>query len=148
MPAIQTSYPLYQAVAFEGMVANSIPRTVISRLVETAAGIGFGKVAVRGTADNQCRVAAVGLGFLGITIADPTQVGGTVDTYPQYAVAAIMTKGAVWVQASVAVADGDPVYFVPATGVLTNASSGNTLIPNAVWDTTTTGAGLAVLRMG
>lgn len=59
-----------------------------------------------------------------------------------------MKKGVIVVQASVAVAVGDAVYYVPATGVLTNVSTGNTLIPNAQWDTSTAGAGLAALRLG
>jgi hypothetical protein len=33
-----------------------------------------------------------------------------------------MKKGVIVVQASVAVAVGDPVYYVPATGVLTNVA--------------------------
>jgi hypothetical protein len=59
-----------------------------------------------------------------------------------------MKKGVIVVQASVAVAVGDPVYYVPATGVLTNVSTSNTLIAGAQWDTSTAGAGLAALRLG
>jgi hypothetical protein len=149
MPAIQTSYGLTQARFVEGMIPDMRPRTVVSRVVETAAGIGFGKVAVRGTGDNQVRVSEASRGFVGIAVLDNTQVGATADTYPQNSVANIITKGPVVVIASVAVADGDPVYFVPATGVLTNVSTSNTLIPNAVWEvTTTTTNQLSVVYLG
>lgn len=146
--AVQTSYPLNQAAAYEGMVANSEPRVVVTRIVEGAAGIGFGKVAVRGTADNQIKPAAAAEVFLGITIADPGQVGDTADMYPQYEAAAVMTKGVVWVIASVAVAAGDPVYYVPATGVLTNVATDNEQILNGVWDSSTSDSNaLAKLRL-
>ena len=138
MPAIQTSYPLGIAKAFEGMIANSEPGVVVSRIVESAAGIGFGKVAARGADDDGIIVSAAVVKPLGITVADSTQVAAVADVYPQYSIVGVMTKGVIWVIASVAVADGDPVYFVPATGVFTNVSSGNIAIPNAVFDSTTT----------
>lgn len=145
MAAVQTSYSATHAKALAGMVANSEPSRVITRVVEDAAGIGFGVVVQRGTADNQCKLSTASPKYLGITVSDPGQLGA--DLYPQYANAAVMQKGCIWVQASVAVAQGDPVYFVPATGVLTNVATSNTQIPNAEWDTTTSGAGLAVVRL-
>ncbi|MFP5078303.1 DUF2190 domain-containing protein [Rhizobium sp. YIM 134829] len=148
MANIQSSYAATHARWIEGMVPDMRPSVDITRVVETAGGIGFGKVAQRGTADNQCKVSSASPKFLGITLLDNTQVGATVDTYPQYANAAIRQKGPVVVQASVAVAQGDDVYFVPATGVLTNVSSGNVQIPGAKWETSTTGAGLAVVFLG
>ncbi|MBI5111854.1 MAG: DUF2190 family protein [Rhodovulum sp.] len=148
MPTIQSSYAATHAAAVEGMVANSEPAVIVSRLVETAAGIGFGKIAQRGTADNQIKVSSASPKYLGITVLDPTQAGATVDTYPQGSVAAVMTKGVIWVQATVAVAAGDPVYFVPATGAFTNVATSNQLIPNAVFDSVTSGAGLAKVRLG
>ena len=147
MPNLQSNYLAQHARWVEGMVLDMEPSVVITRVVETAAGIGFGKVAQRGTADNQCKVSSASPKYLGITVLDNTQVGATADLYPQYANAAIMTKGVVVVQASVAVAQGDPVYFIPATGVLTNVSTSNQLIPNAAWETTTAGAGLAAVRL-
>lgn len=147
MPAIQTTYAAQHARWVEGMVLNSEPGVIISREVQTAAGIGFGKVAIRGTGDHQIAISAAGGKYLGLTVMDTTQAGAVVDVYPQYATAAVMTKGVIVAQASVAVAAGDAVYFVPTTGVLTNVASGNTIIPNAQWDTATTGAGLAAIRL-
>ena len=145
MDALQTSYSETHAPYVEGMIANSEKSNIVSRVVETAAGIGFGKVAVRGTADNQIKVAEADAAYLGITVRDTTQLQ---DSYLQYGTAAVMTKGVIVVQASVAVAQGDAVHFVPATGVLTNVATGNTAIPGATWDSSTSGAGLAKLRLG
>jgi hypothetical protein len=148
---IQTSYTLTLAPAYEGMVANSEHENVISRQVETAGGIGFGKVAVQGTDDNQIRVSAAGRAFRGITIAShfagfASGSQGTKDAFDQYETVPVLTKGTIWVLASVAVAVGDPVYYVPATGVLTNVATANTAIPGAIWDSSTTGAALAKIR--
>jgi hypothetical protein len=145
MPAVQTTYNTNLARWVEGMVLNSEPCDIVSRVCEDIEGIGFGKVAVQGTLDNQVVDSEITVKFCGIAVLDPTKIG---DTYAQYDTAAIMKKGVIVVQASVAVAVGDPVYYVPATGVLTNVATSNTLIANAQWDTSTSGAGLAALRLG
>jgi hypothetical protein len=145
---IQTTYAANIAPAFEGMVANTEPERIISRQIETAGGIGFGKVCVQGTQDNQIRVSEATRRFRGITAA--SHVGGmfaTADAYDQYETVPVLVEGVIWVMASVAVNPGDLVYYVPATGVLTNVATSNTQIPNALWETSTTGAGLAILRM-
>jgi hypothetical protein len=150
--AVQTVYGSRIAPAYEGMIANSEDHTIVSKQVETSPGIGFGKVAVVGTTDDQVRVATAGRPFSGLTCSDHQQGntggGAAADVFPQYSTCPVMKKGVLWVLASVAVAVGDPVYFVPATGVLTNVATANTLIPNASWDSSTTGAGLAKVRLG
>lgn len=144
MPDMQTTFNPVHARWVEGMVLNQEPATIISREVETVAGIGFGKVAQRGAGDHQIKVSAASPKFLGITVLDATKIDGK---YNQFDTVAVMTKGVIVVQASVAVAQGDPVYFVPATGVFTNVATSNVQIPNAAWDTSTTGAGLAAVRL-
>lgn len=144
MPAIQTTYAATHARWFEGMVLNQEPADIVTRIAEDAEGIGFGKVGVQGTLDNQVVDSEATVKFVAIAVADPGQPG---DTYAQYANVALMKRGIIVVQASVAVAVGDPVYYVPATGVLTNSASGNTLIAGATWDTSTGAAGLAALRL-
>ncbi|MDX0510630.1 DUF2190 family protein [Sinorhizobium medicae] len=145
MPAIQTTYSATHARWVEGMNLNMEPSVVVTRLAEDVEGIGFGKVCVQGTADNQVVDSEATAKFAGIAVLDTTRPSGK---YDQYDNVAVMKKGVIVVQASVAVAVGDAVYYVPATGVLTNVSTGNTLIPNAQWDTSTAGAGLAALRLG
>ena len=144
MPAIQTNYPITHAAAVEGMVANSEPCVVVSRIAEDVEGIGFGKVCVLGDKDNTVTDSEASKAFEGIAVLDPVQPA---DIFAQFVTVPVMKKGVIWVQASVAVTKGQPVYFVPATGVLTNVSTSNTLIANATWDSSTAGAGLAKLRL-
>lgn len=146
MPTIQTNYLATHPLAYEGMIANSEPYTIVSRIAEDAEGIGFGKVAVMGDRDDTITDSEASKVFEGITIGDTTQPA---DTFARYATVPVMKKGVIWVTCSVNVSRGDPVYFVPATGVLTNVSnsSANTLIANATWDSAGTAAGLARLRL-
>lgn len=144
MTPLQTTYPDRQARWVEGMIPDMrTPGQDISLKVETAAGIGFGKAAFHGTADNQLIVANGTAKFAGITVLDTTQLE---DKYPQYATARVRTKGPVVVTASVQVAKGDPAYFIPASGLYTNVATNNTLIGK--FETSTTGATqLAVLNL-
>ena len=144
MPAIQTTYSATHARWFEGMVLNQEPADIVTRIAEDVEGIGFGKVCVKGTADNQVVDSEVTVPFVGIAVADP---GQPADTYAQYANVAVMKRGVIVVTASEAVAVGDPVYYTPATGVLSKTSTSNTLIAGAIWETSTSGAGLAALRL-
>lgn len=146
MPTIQTNYLATHAVGFEGMAVNSEPSVIVSRIAEDAEGVGFGKVCVIGDRDNTVTDSEASKAFEGIAVADTTQPA---DTFARYATVPVMKKGVIWVICSVNVAKGDPVYFVPATGVLTNVSnsSANTLIANASWDSAGTAAGLAKLRL-
>ena len=148
MPAVQTSYAQTILPAVEGMIANSEPHNIISRQLESAAGIGFGKVCVQGTADEQIRVSEATRKFRGITVMSHHAGKGIADAYDQYETVPVLERGCIWVMASVAVAVGDPAYYVPATGVLTNVTTSNTLIPDGSFDSSTTGAGLAILRIG
>lgn len=144
MPAIQTTYAATHTRWVEGMVLDMEPSTIVTRLAEDAEGIGFGKVGVQGTADNQVVDSEETAKFVGIAVLDITRPTGK---YEQYENVALMKKGLIVVQASEAVAVGDPVYYTPATGVLSKTSTSNTLIAGAQWDTSTSGAGLAALRL-
>lgn len=144
MAAIQTTYSATHARWIEGMVLNMEPSVVVTRLAEDSEGIGFGKVAVKGTADNQVVDSEATVPFVGIAVLDITRPTGK---YEQYDNVAVMKKGVIVVQASEAVAVGDPVYYTPATGVLSKTSTSNTLIAGAIWETSTSGAGLAALRL-
>lgn len=149
MPAVQTTYSETLAPAVEGMVANTEPKVTISRVIESAAGIGFGKVACQGATANTIKVSAAAGIFRGITIRDVTLPPTNGDKYIQKDICAVMTKGVIWVIASVNVTAGQPAYFVPATGALTNVDGGgaNILIPDAMWDSAAQATNLAKLRL-
>lgn len=144
---IQTTYAARLAPGLEGMVANSEPYTVISRIVETAGGIGFGKVVVQGTNDDQIRVSEASRAYRGVTVLQPAGDPPASDIYAQRATAAVMTKGVIWVTAGAAVQAGQPAYYVPATGVITNVSTSNTAIPNAIFDSSAASGDLVKLRL-
>lgn len=144
MPTIQSTYAAGHARWYEGMVLNQEPAGIVSRVAQDAEGVGFGKVCVQGDADNQVVDSEATAKFVGIAVADPSQPG---DTYAQYATVAVMKRGVIVVQASEAVAVGDPVYYTPADGVLSKTATSNTLIAGATWETSTSGAGLAALRL-
>lgn len=151
MPAVQTVYSDNQPRAVQGAQATMVPATIISRTVEASGGIGFGVAVAQGTADKG--IVAFGTGaakFVGITMLDRSARGtsSNADAFAHRESARVMTKGDIWVQASVAVAAGDPVYLVAADGKFTNVSTSNTLVPNARFDTSTTAADqLAVVRL-
>ncbi len=149
MAVVQSTYADTIPVGFPGMVANGEASNRLSRTVEDAAGIAFGKAAFRGSGDNGV-TATPGAGtFMGITIADHgiQPVPGTVaaDIYPQYASAGLLNEGEIWVTAGSNTTDGAAVY-VTSGGVFTATSSGNTAIP-AVFDDTVSSGSLVRLRV-
>jgi hypothetical protein len=57
MAELQTTYSDTIAAGYPGMVANGETSNRISRTIETAAGIGFGKAVYRGAGDHGCLLA-------------------------------------------------------------------------------------------
>lgn len=152
MPAVQTNYAATLAPGVVGAQATMLPATIISRNVEPSAGLGFGVAVAQGATDKGI-VAFGGAAnkFVGITMLDRSAIGTAAapDSFAQRSSARVLTIGDIWVQASVQVAAGDPVYLVAATGLFTNVATDNVAVPNARFDTSTTGANqLAVVRLG
>jgi hypothetical protein len=128
---------------YAGMIAEAqTVRDVASKTVTTSA-VAFGLAVGAGATDGSVRLG--GTGYIGITVADKTRAA---DQYAVGEVAGVMRKGTIWVNVPVAVADTDTVYFIPATGVITNVSTDNVAIPGAKFEITTTGAGLTRLYLG
>lgn len=112
MAEVQTTYTETIAKGYPGMVANGETSNRISRTVEDAAGIGFGKPAFRGVGDHGIAGTGVAGTFLGVTIAHSCLgylAGQDVDEYPQYETAAIMVLGAIYVTVGGNVNDGDAI---------------------------------------
>ncbi|MEQ1053559.1 structural cement protein Gp24, partial [Pseudomonas aeruginosa] len=127
MPAVQTTYSANIRPGLPGMIVDEVPKTLISRTVEAAGGLAFGIPVMQGTADKAGRAPTTGdtaAKFVGISVRDRS-VKAEANQYSQYESARVMTEGAIWVTASVQVAAGDPVYFVPATGAWTNVATDN-----------------------
>lgn len=78
MAELQTTYSDTIAVGYAGMVANGETSNRITRTIEGAAGIGFGKAAYRGSGDHGC-VAAQTLVAAGSEDAGNTGTGTVTD---------------------------------------------------------------------
>jgi len=151
--AVQATYNETMDAARAGMRANMEPVDLISRTVETAAGVGFGKVVQQGTADKGCKSDLSGMTaqtYVGITMRERGVRPETPNAFAQYESALIMRKGVIWVEVAVAVTPADIVTVTLASGVIgkTAVGAGVVAIPNARWESSTSGAGLAMLRLG
>lgn len=143
MPAIQTTYTANIAAYKAGHVPEMTQSDIVSRNVETAAGIGFGLPVAQGADAKGC-IAYAGSGFLGITVRDRSIRTTTSDIFAQYDSARILRKGPICVLAGEAVVAGDPVY-VTSAGVFNKTSASNVLLVGARWETTTANAALGVI---
>lgn len=146
MPAVQTTYANSQATAYNGMVADARLTDILSRECEDAT-LGFGLAVIKGTADDQVKVGAAGT-YVGVTVKDvtlpPPASSANVDKYIAGQTCAVITRGAVWVVAPATITAGQPAYYT-AAGVITNVSSGNTLIAGATFETS--GASTTLVRL-
>lgn len=125
--AVQTTYTLNPGIAYDGLVADMNSATIITRQVETAAGIAFGRVVSRGTSDTQCVVGGDGTG-LGVTVRtldrEGAQTTGAVQ-YDQYTDAAIMTSGFLFVPINTASASkGTKLKYDDTTGQIEAGTAG------------------------
>ena len=138
------TYTTKNPLGFPGMIAESqMIKDVASKVVVTTATIPFGVAVGAGASDGSVRLG--GAAYQGITVADLSR---TADQYVLGEVAGVLRKGTIWVTAAVAVTPADTVYYVPATGAITNVASGNTAIPNAKFETTAAAGALVRLYLG
>jgi len=125
----QTSYSINQPVAYAGLVFAQAPKDIISRAVETVAGIGFARVVSRGTdKDKQCILGGT-TGILGITVRsldrEADDAAGAIE-YAENETAGIMREGYIWAVCPTGCVPGDAVNFVEATGVLDSGAPAGT----------------------
>lgn len=145
--ATQTTYGDNIAAAVAGLVANMVPATFISRNVETAAGIGFGKPVAQGAEDYGCILFASGT-VLGITALERDTAAETPDVFAEYDSARVMTKGTIWVVCTTGCSAGDPVYVRPSNATFQDSSANSGVqIVGARWETSATAGNLAIIRL-
>lgn len=134
--AVQDTYSEHMRPAVPGQLVDSSPKTLISRTVEDANGIGFGVPAYQGTRDKGIKNTGTATQFVGITVRERS-LRAEADGFKQYDSARLITEGPVWVAAPGAVTAGGTVTL------------GGVLIPGARYDTSTTAAGQVVqVRLG
>ena len=144
--AYNEQYRTDPQVAFEGMVADQTPATIVSRTVETAA-IGFGKAVKLGSADKSVKATATGdTAVFGITVRNQATNPETPNQYGVADTAGILLEGCIWVTAGEAVADGDEVYVTVDGGAFGKTSgAGKVKLEGARYETT--GASDALVRV-
>ena len=142
----QTTYPSTQPIGAAGQQATMIDATIVSRTVETSAGIGFGVAVEQGTADKGCILFDGGTVY-GVTVLDQGATGD--GEYAQYESARVMLKGDIWVVCTTGCSAGDPVYVRPSNNTFQDSSANSGIqIANARWDTSAEAGALAILHLG
>lgn len=148
----QTSYSINQGKAYAGLIYAQAPHDIVSRAVETAAGIGFGVAVTRGTdADRQIDLAG-SASFLGITIRSLEHEGAAntgAIKWDETETAGVMRKGYIWAVCPAGCVPGDAVKYTDGTGVLNAGAAGadETQLDGATWETTAAAGELAVIRL-
>jgi hypothetical protein len=150
MSFVQTTYTENPAAAVAGMPADA-DYSADTRIVETAAGIGFGVAVSQGTADKGALVGGASAAvFAGVSIRDKTVVNTTTpDLYTENANMGVMTRGDIWVTVGGDVVAGGDATFVATTGVLSSAAASGSqfAIAGGRWMTSASSGGLAILRL-
>ena len=124
----QSTFPEQMRQGFPGMINRMVDYNAVTRSVEGSATTGVAApraVSQSLASDIGCTLGGTLVGFVGITILDPTNVwpvGSTVpaENYAQYFNCGVLTKGEIFATATVPTLAGDPVHFGAADGVLTN----------------------------
>ena len=119
----QTTFNEQMRQGLPGFVNRMVDYNAVTRTAENTPIPPARAVSQSTTSDGGAVLGGTIVGFLGITIADPTIVAtdpAVPDTYPRYTNIGILTKGEIFAQATVPVTAGDPVHFGAADGVLTN----------------------------
>jgi len=106
----QTTYNETLDAGRNGGIVNTEPKTLISRTVEEAAGLGFGVAVSQGANDQGCVLTTGANTVVGVSVRERS-VTNEDDTWSQYDSARIMTSGVIWVVAKVAIVAGDVVHF-------------------------------------
>ena len=149
--AAQTTYSIRQGKAYAGLIYAQAPHDIVSRAVETAAGIGFGVAVTRGTDPDKQVVLATSANFLGITIRSLEKEGGDAGAirWNVKETAGIMRVGYIWAVCPTGCVPGNAVKYTDGTGVLDSGAAGasETQLNGATWETTASAGELAVVRI-
>jgi hypothetical protein len=150
--AVQTAYQINQDALYAGQLVELGPRDVVSRSVETAAGAAFGLAVSPGTDAARQIVIGGDATFLGITVRELSREGAANTGAVQYnetETAAVMRWGYIAVVCPTGCIVGDVANYVDATGVIDSgaATTGETDITGAAWQTVTAAGEIGILRL-
>jgi hypothetical protein len=140
---VQTNYAPQIRPGLEGMISDTMPAAIITRLCETTGGIPFGKAVSQGVQSSKGVLLGGASKYVGCSVVDPTlsispvnpYAAGynTVDMYGYQVNTAVMTRGHFWGKALSTVAPLDPVYYDATLGTLGNAAAGQSAYGSIVF---------------
>lgn len=148
---VQTTFPETMRQGLPGMVNRMVDYNEVTRSAEAVA-IPACRAVSQGASDIGCALGGTAAGFIGITTLDPTvvpAVGVSVPDggYPPYNNVGVLTKGEMFATATTAVTAGDGLFFVAATGVLTNVGT-DVAVAGGRWKYTRLANELNVVQLG
>ena len=141
----QTTYDTVADRATAGMLGDAGHDMYHVSLAAEGGAIPFGLGVIQGTdPETQAKLSTVTGGtFAGVTLHQHALQDETADGFVEDEVMSVLKKGRVWVQTNVAVAIGDPVYFVNS-----GADSGKFRNDNTAADAVSGGSEFAAYDSG
>lgn len=147
--AINNTYSLTPQPYAPGMVADARLTQTVSRIASAA--INAGQAAVRDNNDHKVKpVSAVGDVVIGVVRWEATWVAADGATEQVHAIGkdvSVVTDGPVWVTVKAAVNQGELAYALTDGTGFTNVATSAATRPVGIFDTSTTGAGVAIVNL-
>lgn len=143
------TYKAEPSAGIAGAIVNTEHKNIVSRTVENAAGVKFGKPVAKGSADKSCRPTKAGdTRFIGITVVDRTATGVADDQFNQYEGARVLEEGVIWVEVAEAVTAGDPVVVDVVAGTFIKTAAAEKIAwDGVVYDTSADAGSIAQVRI-
>ena len=147
--SVQTSVSLRSGAAVAGMLADSGPVDIMSRVLETAGGTQFGRFVARGATPGKTTKILSAAGDVaiieGVSVFTALQEGGASPDISQYEEVSVMRSGRIWLLCQAAIAVTDTLYVIrdgsASAGLLTASATGTTAIGSGVHCLIGAGAG-------
>lgn len=147
--ALNNTYSLTPQPYSPGMVADARLTQTVSRIA--SADIKAGQAAVRDNNDHKVKpVSAAGDVVIGVVRWEATWVsadGATEQTHAIGKDVSVVTDGPVWVTVKAAVNQGELAYALTDGTGFTNVAASAATRPVGIFDTSTTGAGVAIVNL-
>lgn len=147
--ALNNTYSLTPQPYATGMVADARMTQTVSRIASAA--INAGQAAVRDNNDHKVKpVSAAGDVVIGVVRWEATWVAADGATEQVHAIGkdvSVVTDGPVWVTVKAAVNQGDLAYALTDGTGFTNVATSAATRPVGIFDTSTTGAGVAIVNL-
>lgn len=147
--ALNNTYSLSPQPYAPGMVADARLTKTVSRIASAA--INAGQAAVRDGSDHKVKpVSAAGDVVIGVVRWEATWVAADGATNQVHAIGkdvSVVSEGPVWVAVTVAVTQGQLAYALTNGAGFTNVETSAATRPVGIFDSSTTGAGMAILNV-